>query len=93
MPLESVIGAVTRRDITAGELITWENLVMSGMPGFVTAVLSPGHRAMTVSVDESTTRAQIIYPGDRVDVILVHSPGSGGVPDRLWAAVPVPLHR
>ena len=38
---------------------------------------------MTVSVDESTTRAQIIYPGDRVDVILVHSPGSGGVPSDL----------
>lgn len=80
VPLESVVGAVTRRAITAGELITWENLVMAGMPGFVTAVLSPGHRAMTVSVDEATTRAQIIYPGDRVDVILVHSPGSGGVP-------------
>ena len=83
IPLESVVGAVTRRAITAGELITWENLVMSGMPGFVTAVLTPGHRAMTVSVDEATTRAQIIYPGDRVDVILVHSPGSGGVPAEL----------
>ena len=83
VPLESVVGAVSRRDIAAGELITWENLVMSGMPGFVTAVLSPGHRAMTVSVDESTTRAQIIYPGDHVDVILVHSPGSGGVPADL----------
>ncbi len=83
VPLESVVGAVTRRNISAGELITWENLVMSGMPGFVTAVLTPGHRAMTVSVDEATTRAQIIYPGDRVDVILVHSPGSGGVPAEL----------
>ena len=83
VPLESVVGAVTRRAISAGELITWENLVMSGMPGFVTAVLTPGHRAMTVSVDEATTRAQIIYPGDRVDVILVHSPGSGGVPAEL----------
>lgn len=83
VPLESVVGAVTRRTISAGELVTWENLVMAGMPGFVTAVLSPGHRAMTVSVDEATTRAQIIYPGDRVDVILVHSPGSGGVPAEL----------
>ncbi|MCY3819776.1 MAG: Flp pilus assembly protein CpaB [Gammaproteobacteria bacterium] len=80
VPLDSVLGAVTRRAIATGELITWDKLVMSGMPGFVTAVLSPGHRAMTVSVDEATTRAQIIYPGDRVDVILVHSPGSGGVP-------------
>lgn len=80
VPLQSVVGAVTRRPIASGELITWENLVMSGMPGFVTAVLTPGYRAMTVSVDEATTRAQIIYPGDRVDVILVHSPGSGGVP-------------
>ena len=83
VPLASVLGAVTRRSIAAGELITWDKLVMSGMPGFVTAVLSPGHRAMTVSVDESTTRAQIIYPGDRVDVILVHSPGSGGVPTEM----------
>ena len=83
VPLDSVTGAVTRRSIAAGELITWENLVIAGMPGFVTAVLSPGHRAMTVSVDEATTRAQIIYPGDRVDVILVHSPGSGGVPAEL----------
>ena len=83
VPLESVVGAVTRRTITAGELITWENLVMSGMPGFVTAVLTPGHRAMTVTVDEATTRAQIIYPGDRVDLILVHSPGSGGVPSEV----------
>ena len=80
VPLESVIGAVTRRKIEAGELITWENIVMAGMPGFVTTVLAPDHRAMTVSVDESTTRAQIIYPGDHVDVILVHTPGSGGVP-------------
>lgn len=83
VPLESVLGAVTRRGIGAGELITWENLVMSGMPGFVTAVLSPGHRAMTVTVDPATTRAQIIYPGDHVDVILVHSPGSGGVPQEM----------
>lgn len=80
VPLDSVMGAVTRRGIAAGELITWDKLVISGMPGFVTAVLSPGYRAMTVSIDEATTRAQIIYPGDRVDVILVHSPGSGGVP-------------
>lgn len=82
-PVASVMGAVTRRGIVAGELITWDKLVMSGMPGFVTAVLSPGHRAMTVSVDEATTRAQIIYPGDRVDVILVHVPGSGGIPGEL----------
>ena len=80
VPLGTVVGSVARHGIGAGELITWDKLVMSGMPGFVTSVLSPGHRAMTVSVDEATTRAQIIYPGDHVDVILVHSPGSGGVP-------------
>ncbi len=83
VPLDSVVGSVTRQTITAGEPVTWEHLATSDMPGSVTALLTPGYRAMTVSVDAATTRAQIIYPGNRVDVILVHSPGSGGVPSEM----------
>ena len=83
VPLGSVVGSVTRQAMTAGEPVTWEHLATSNMPGSITALLTPGYRAMTVSVDEATTRAQVIYPGNRVDVILVHSPGSGGVPSEL----------
>ncbi len=83
VPVESVLGTVTRRDIAAGELITRDDLVMAGVPGSVAASLSPGYRAIAVAVDDATARAQIIYPGDRVDVVLVHSPGSGGVPAEM----------
>ncbi|MDE0452239.1 MAG: Flp pilus assembly protein CpaB [Gammaproteobacteria bacterium] len=83
VPIESVIGSVTRNVLAAGEPVTWDKLLTSGAPGSVTALLRPGYRAMTVSVDQATTRAQIIYPGNHVDVILVHSPGSGGVPSDL----------
>lgn len=83
VPLDSIVGTVTRDPLAAGELVTWEDLAMAGTSAVVTNLLMPGYRAMTVTADDATTRAQIIYPGDRVDVILVHSPGSGGVPSEL----------
>ena len=38
--------------------------------GFLSAVLKPGARAVTVQVGPATSRAGLIDPGDRVDVIL-----------------------
>ena len=84
VPFDSIMSATTRRDIAAGEPVSWEDLVNpTGNPKTVTGLLKSGYRAMTVSVDEATTQAQIIYPGDHVDVILVHSPGTGGVPSEV----------
>ena len=71
VPLRVVIGAVTRRRFEEGSLIAWDGLLMPGHPGFISAVLSPGMLAVTVEVDRATTDANIIYPGDRVDVIMV----------------------
>jgi len=67
----AVVGAVTRRWLDAGEPITWDALLMPGHPGFISAMLAPHMRAVTVHVDRATTDANIIYPGDRVDVIMV----------------------
>ena len=71
VPLRAVIGAVTRRPFTEGSMIAWDGLLMPGHPGFISAVLSHGMLAVTVEVDRATTDANIIYPGDRVDVIMV----------------------
>ena len=76
VPLELVLGAVTMRAFQQGELVAWDGLILPGSPGFITAVLKPGRRAVTVEVDRATTSAQIIYPGDRVDVIMVANIGS-----------------
>ncbi len=79
VPLQAVLGAVTMRPFKGGELFTWDGLIMPGSPGFITAVLEAGMRAVTVEVDRATTNANIIYPGDRVDVIMVTAADSGAL--------------
>ena len=71
VPLQAILGSVTRRTYAAGTPIGWDGVITPGGPGFIGAVLAPGMRAVTVEVDRATTSANIIYPGDRVDVIMV----------------------
>ena len=75
VPLRAVIGAVATRRFREGDMIAWDGVLMPGHPGFISAVLAPGMLAVTVEVDRATTAANIIYPGDRVDVILVTPSG------------------
>lgn len=75
VPLRAVIGAVARRPFREGDMISWDGVLMPGHPGFISSVLTPGMLAVTVEVDRATTAANIIYPGDRVDVILVAAAG------------------
>ena len=44
-----------------------------GDHGFLAAVLKPGMRAVTVGVDAITGTAGLIWPGDRVDLILTQT--------------------
>lgn len=66
----AVIGAVATRGFRDGDMITWDGILVPGHPGFISAVLTPGMVAVTVEVDRATTDANIIYPGDRVDIIM-----------------------
>lgn len=67
-----LVGAVVRRPMSVGEPIAQANLVKPGERGFLAALLDPGMRAMTVLVDESSGNAGLIFPGDRVDLIVTH---------------------
>ena len=73
VPLNNVLGALTKLAIEEDALITWDKIIVPGGAGFLTSMLAPGHRAVTVEVDRATTAANIIRPGDRVDVILTYS--------------------
>lgn len=68
--LEDLVGAVVRSGIGVGEPIVEGRVVRPGDRGFMAAVLSPGHRAVTVAVTPSSGLAGFVFPGDRVDVIL-----------------------
>ena len=65
-----VIGAVVRRAVFKGAPLTWSSIVRPGQYGFLAAALRPDHRAVTINVNRATSQAGLIYPGDRVDVIL-----------------------
>jgi len=66
------VGTVVRRGIVASGPVTGDNLIKLGDRGFLAAVLKPGTRAISMRIDETTGVAGLIYPGDRVDVILSH---------------------
>lgn len=65
-------GAVARRTIFAGEPISDGAMIKPGEGGFMSAVLLPGMRAVSVPVNATTGNAGFIFPGDHVDLILTH---------------------
>ncbi len=64
-----VVGAVTRVPFPAGMPLTNTEIIRPGQEGFLAAVLLPDRRALTIRVDQETSHAGMIAPGDRVDVI------------------------
>jgi pilus assembly protein CpaB len=72
-PLTDFVGAVARGPLGAGEPITESKLVLAGTRGFMSAVLQPGMRAVSVPVTATSAVSGFIYGGDRVDVLLTHA--------------------
>jgi pilus assembly protein CpaB len=70
---EEMIGAVVRKRIATGEPITDGAVVKPGERGFLAAVLYPGMRAVSVPITPTSSNSGLIFPGDRVDLILTQS--------------------
>ncbi len=70
--MNAFTGAVVRKGIVAGEPITVKRVVKAGERGFLAAVLSPGMRAVSVKVNAASGISGLVFPGDRVDLILSH---------------------
>jgi pilus assembly protein CpaB len=76
---KSLIGTVARLPITVGQPITSSRIVHPGEQGFLAAALKPGMRAISVAVNDTTGIAGLVFPGDRVDMLLTHEiPTAGG---------------
>jgi pilus assembly protein CpaB len=68
-----LLGAMVRRTVAAGEVLLPIQVMRAGERGFLAAVLGPGMRATTVGVDAVSGTAGLIWPGDRVDLILTET--------------------
>jgi len=69
----ALVGAMVRRPLAAGEPLIAADLMRPGEHGFLAAVMGPDMRAVTIGVDAVTGGAGLIWPGDRVDVIMTHA--------------------
>lgn len=65
-----LIGAMVRRNVLAQGPLLGAEVLRPTDGGFLAAVLAPDHRAASVAVDAVSGTAGLIWPGDRVDLIL-----------------------
>jgi len=80
----SLHGALVRRYIDPGMPVTREDVIRVRDRGFLAAVLEPGTRAISISVDAASGVAGLIWPGDRVDVILTQDrEGGASIGERI----------
>ena len=68
-----ILGTAVRVPIDAGTPVRFTDLVRPGARGFLSLILSPGMRAVSVNIGPATRHAGLIDPGDRVDVIFTAS--------------------
>lgn len=69
----SLIGAVLREGLRSDEPFIMGRVVQPHEQGFLAAVLTPGLRAVSITLTPSAEVSGFIFPGDRVDVILTHT--------------------
>ncbi len=85
----SLTGAMVKAPLAQGAMLTNNSVILPGDHGFLAAVLKPGMRAVTVAVDNVTDADGLIWPGDRVDVLLTQN--IAGAPDAKKIAAEVVL--
>ncbi len=71
---KALVGGVVLRDLARGDVLRLPLDVLGPADhGFLSAALAPGTRAVTVAVDIVSGTAGLIWPGDRVDLILTQA--------------------
>ncbi|MDE2183446.1 MAG: Flp pilus assembly protein CpaB [Alphaproteobacteria bacterium] len=71
----AVEGTVVRSPIVAGEPITYNKIVKTQSAGFMAATLTPGMRAVAITVSVASVAGGFILPNDRVDIIQTQNAG------------------
>jgi pilus assembly protein CpaB len=76
------LGAVTAKEFAAGERLRMSALVKPGDRAFLTTLLTPGTRAVSIPVDAAQSESGLLLPGNRVDIILTQTFESDADPMR-----------
>lgn len=66
-----LFGAMLRHTLAQGDPLSDGVVVRQGDHGFLSAVLDPGMRAVTIGLNQIGSDASLIWPGDHIDLILV----------------------
>ena len=69
-PMQAVLGAIVREPLLSGEPVVERKIVKGGQGGYMSVVLQPGMRAVSVPVNVESGAGGFILPGDRVDVVM-----------------------
>lgn len=78
-----LFGAMVRHSLGAGEPVLPSEVLRPGDHGFLAAVLGPNMRGVTIGVDLISGSAGLIWPGDRIDLILTQALDGGPCPRHL----------
>ena len=87
-----LLGSLVRRNLAKGEILLSADALNPGDRGFLAAVLGSGMRAVTVGVDAVSGLAGLVWPGDRVDLILTQSQDGSDVPPARRVSGETVLH-
>lgn len=67
--MEAFYDAIVREPVLTGEPLTSRKIIRGGEGGYMSVLLTPGMRAVSVPVTAETGVAGFIMPGDRVDLL------------------------
>jgi pilus assembly protein CpaB len=78
--IDEVKESIVRGSFLQGEPIRRDKLFKGAGSGFLSAVVSPGYRAVAINIEGSgaTTAGNFILPNDRVDVIRIYRDDEAG---------------
>jgi pilus assembly protein CpaB len=76
----ALTGAMVRNSLVVGDIVRTRDVMRPGDHGFLAAVLGPGMRAVSIGVDSISGEAGLIWPGDRIDLILTQAIGDSTAP-------------
>lgn len=77
--METAVGVMVKEQLVAGEQVVTHRLLLdTGSGSGLAYQLTPGQRAYTIGVSETSAVAGFIHPGDKVDILVTYARGLGG---------------